>query len=303
MINRVDYERLRKSEAVFLDNRITSELKEELSSFCLENSIQLYIIPSFADILIKKKNLDLNDLLIRKLCSFKLSRTQRFFKRTFDIIFSLIFLIILSPLMLAIYLLIKLVDRGPAVYLQKRLTYQGKEFILFKFRTMILDAEKDSGAVLSTENDGRVTKVGRFLRKTRLDEILQIFNVLIGDMAIVGPRPERKYFVDKFLEGNLFYKYRFQVKAGITGLAQISCFYNSDYENKLYFDLLYIADYSFLGDIKLIIRTLAVFFKKSSSTGIIQEDLETLINRKGKRMVEIKPGILELRYKDEKDNY
>lgn len=303
MINTVNYERLRNSEAVFLDSKLDDKLKEELVIFCLENSIQLYFIPSVTEIGIKKRDLNINDLLIRKMCGFRLNLLQRIMKRTFDIIFSILFIIIFSPLMIFIYFLIKIVDGSPAVYMQKRLTYQGKEFVLYKFRTMVLNAESESGAVLSVENDERITKTGKILRKTRLDEILQIFNVLIGDMSIVGPRPERKFFVDKFLKENPFYKYRFQVKAGITGLAQINCYYSSSYEDKLYFDLLYIADYSLWNDLKLILKTFFIFFKKNSAMGINNEDLETFLEKRGKTMIEVEAGIYELRDKNEKSNY
>ncbi len=303
MINTVNYERLRNSEAVFLDGRLTFKLKEELVIFCLENSIELFFIPSVTEIGIKKRDFNINDLLIRKLSKFRLSLFQRIIKRIFDLTFSILFIIIFSPLMIFIYFLIKIIDGSPAVYMQKRLTYRGKEFVLYKFRTMVLNAESESGAVLSVENDDRITKTGKILRKTRLDEILQIFNVLSGDMSVVGPRPERKFFVEKFQKENPFYKYRFQVKAGITGLAQINCYYRSAYEDKLYFDLLYIANYSLWNDFKLILKTLFIFFKKNSARGINNEDLETFLERRGKRMVVVETGIFELRDIDEKSTY
>lgn len=303
MINTVDYERLRKSEAVFLDGALAGELREELFLFCAENSIQVFLLPTIANIAVKKQDLHINDLLIRKASPFNLSFRQKLQKRIFDFIFSLLLIIIFSPLMLLIYFLIKIDDGGPAVYRQKRLTDGEREFVLFKFRTMVLHAEKKSGAVLSAENDERITKAGSILRKTRLDEILQIFNVLIGDMSLVGPRPERRCFVEKFKEETPFYKYRFQVKAGITGLAQINCFYNSHYENKLYFDLAYISNYSFWLDLKLLIKTFTVFFKKNSAAGINNEDLDTFLDKRGLMMIEVSTGILELRGKDEKNNY
>jgi exopolysaccharide biosynthesis polyprenyl glycosylphosphotransferase len=235
--------------------------------------------------------------------NYQLTAFQRFNKRLMDIVLSVLIIILLSPLMLVIVLMIKLLDRGPALYYQKRLTYQGKTFILLKFRTMVCNAEKKSGAVLSEVNDDRITKIGRFLRKTRLDEIPQIFNVLSGEMSLVGPRPERDYFVQQFKKENKFYRLRFNVKAGITGLAQLNCYYNSSYLDKLNYDLLYIANYSIWNDIKLLIQTIKILFNKVAARGTSVEKLEDLMKKKKMQIVEVEKGILELRQLYEKNHH
>jgi exopolysaccharide biosynthesis polyprenyl glycosylphosphotransferase len=300
MMKQIDYERLNTVEAVFLDYRLANEEKERLYRHCLDRGIRVYLLPGILD-LSKKKHQHLRDRLVFQLSDYRLNILQKIIKRLFDFILSLCIIIVLSPLMLFIWLLIRIFDKGPALYYQKRLTYQGRVFILYKFRTMVRNAESKSGAVLSALHDERVTGIGKFLRKTRLDEIPQIFNVLIGDMSLVGPRPERAYFVEKFLKENNFYRYRFNVKAGVTGLAQVNCFYNSSYQDKLNYDLLYIANYSMLNDIKILFRTIKILFSKISANGTTEERLENLLKKKNLVMREEKPGILELRKIDEKD--
>jgi lipopolysaccharide/colanic/teichoic acid biosynthesis glycosyltransferase len=144
--------------------------------------------------------------------------------------------VILFPLLVIVAIIIKLYDRGPIFYKQKRVTKDNKIFDLYKFRTMIVDAEKNIGPVLASERDPRITPIGRFLRASRIDEIPQLINVIKGDMSIVGPRPERPFFVEKFNEEVDEFKYRVFVKAGITGLAQILGKYSTDPENKAKYD-------------------------------------------------------------------
>lgn len=302
MINKVDYKRLKGNRVLFLDNKLSNEIKEELYLFCLDNNISIRTLPDIFDIS-KKHRERHRDHLVYKMSNYQLTAFQRFNKRLMDIVLSVLIIILLSPLMLVIVLMIKLLDRGPALYYQKRLTYQGKTFILLKFRTMVCNAEKKSGAVLSEVNDNRITKVGRFLRKTRLDEIPQIFNVLSGEMSLVGPRPERDYFVQQFKKENKFYRLRFNVKAGITGLAQLNCYYNSSYLDKLNYDLLYIANYSIWNDIKLLIQTIKILFNKVAARGTSVEKLEDLMKKKKMQIVEVEKGILELRQLYEKNHH
>jgi lipopolysaccharide/colanic/teichoic acid biosynthesis glycosyltransferase len=177
--------------------------------------------------------------------------------RALDVAGSLGFLVLAAPVMLALSLLLKAISGGPVLYRQKRIGKDGKVFALYKFRTMVNGAEEHSGPVWASKDDPRVTRIGRTLRKTRLDELPQLFNVLKGDMSLVGPRPERPYFVErhKALQG-----IRLAVKPGLTGLAQIRNFYNLKPEHKLKYDYLYIKRRSLLLNLYILLKTLPVLF-------------------------------------------
>jgi lipopolysaccharide/colanic/teichoic acid biosynthesis glycosyltransferase len=171
------------------------------------------------------------------------------------------------PFGLIAALLVKL-DGGPVFYRQERLTRDGKIFNIIKFRTMVPDAEKHSGPALSTgKNDDRITKVGRFLRASRWDEIPQILNILSGDMSIVGPRPERPFFAEQYELTTPQYHQRLKVKAGLTGLAQVEAKYNTSFNNKLRYDLLYINNYSLFQDMVIIWKTIQTLLDKQSTEG------------------------------------
>ena len=195
-----------------------------------------------------------------------------FFKRFFDIFLCVFALIMLSPVFLVIAILIKCEDGGPVFFKQKRMTRNGREFDILKFRSMIVDAEKYAGAVLATDNDPRITKVGKVIRATRLDEIPQILNILKGDMSIVGPRPERKVIADEYCKDIPEFAYRLKVRGGLTGYAQIYGKYNTSAYDKLRLDLMYIENYSLMLDIKLIILTLRIIFSKESTEGIDKQE-------------------------------
>ena len=157
-----------------------------------------------------------------------------------------------------------------------------KIFNLYKFRTMVENAERHTGPVLATEKDIRITPLGRVLRASRIDELPQLFNVLKGDMSIVGPRPERPFFVKQFNEEIDGFKYRVVVKAGITGLAQILGNYSTNPKTKAKYDLLYIKNYSLLSDIKIIFNTIKIIFLKSSSKGVVKEkELDEMLQALG----------------------
>lgn len=178
-----------------------------------------------------------------------------------DIVISTLALIILAPLCLLIVILIKITSRGPVFYSQTRSGKDGKPFEIYKFRTMKTDAEKESGPVWAKAQDNRITPVGNFLRKSRIDEIPQFINVLKGDMSVIGPRPERPIFIKK-LEGQISdYRRRLSVKPGITGLAQVYHRYDeniSDVRKKVKYDILYIKKLCFLTDFRIIMRTIGV---------------------------------------------
>ncbi len=188
-------------------------------------------------------------------------------KNFFDRIFALIMLIILCPLMLFIALLIGISSGFPIIYSQKRVGHLGKEFTLLKFRSMRNDAEKD-GAKWASPGDNRVTKLGAFLRKTRLDELPQLFNILKGEMSFIGPRPERPEFVEKLNQNILFYNERHLVKPGLTGWAQISYRYGMSEEDslkKLQYDLYYIKNRSFVLELAIILKTIRVVIYQSGT--------------------------------------
>ena len=188
-------------------------------------------------------------------------RTYAFAKRMFDVVASVAGLIVLSPLLLMMTLLIKLTSKGPIFYTQTRVGRDGGLFDIYKFRTMVQDAEKNTGPVWAARNDNRLTPIGGFLRKAHIDEIPQLINVLRGDMSIIGPRPERPMFVDQFKQEIPYYSERLNVKPGITGLAQVWHRYDesiADVKKKLRYDLLYIKKMCFWADIAIILRTCRV---------------------------------------------
>ena len=187
-------------------------------------------------------------------------------KRVSDVILSLILLVILAGPMLGIALAIRLDSPGPVFYRQIRLGTLGKPFTLLKFRTMRKDAERN-GPVWTEKEDARRTKVGVFLRRFHLDELPQLVNILAGDMSLVGPRPERAVFYEKFRESVSDFEKRLLIKPGLTGLAQIEGKYNTSPKDKAILDLLYIENFSLPYDFKLMLRTLTVFFRRDSTEG------------------------------------
>lgn len=192
---------------------------------------------------------------------FKKSKFQRFMKRTGDLLLSIIFLLLLSPLILIVAVLIKLDSRGPVIFSQERVGQNRKPFKIRKFRSMVEDAEIETGPVWAVDNDSRITRVGAFIRKLRIDEIPQIWNVLRGEMSFVGPRPEREYFVKELETKIPYYDERFNVKPGITGWAQVGYGYGASVEDaieKLNYDLFYIKNLDFLLDMLIMFRTVKI---------------------------------------------
>jgi len=187
------------------------------------------------------------------------SDCEEFLIRAFDILGGVLMLILLSPLIIFVSLLIKLTSSGPLLYKQLRVSKDGGTFMLYKFKTMIDDAEKHTGPVLAAKNDSRVTKIGRFLRDTRIDEIPQLLNVIRGDMSIVGPRPERPYFVKRH---KALREIRLAVKPGLTGFAQIRNLYDLHPKHKIKYDYLYIQRRSLLLNLYIITKTIPVIFSK-----------------------------------------
>ena len=209
-----------------------------------------------------------DDIPMQRVTRMLLTAEQRVLKRILDIAVAVTALIILSPVMLITAVMIKLDSKGPVLYSQERVGLYGKIFFVHKFRSMKQDAEAKCGPVLAAEGDPRITKFGRFMRATRLDELPQLFNVLKGEMSIVGPRPERPFFVKQFIAQKPEYDYRHNVKPGITGLAQIAGKYNTSAYDKLIYDLLYIQDVSVKTDLMIMLQTFKVLLTKSSTEGV-----------------------------------
>ena len=214
----------------------------------------------------------IDDIPVFELQSLSLTAEKRILKRLFDLCVGGLTVLLTSPLMIGAALAVKCYDHGPVFYQQDRVGLHGKVFPVYKFRTMCMDAEKLSGPRLASEDDPRITGVGRILRATRLDELPQLWNVLKGDMSIVGPRPERPYFVERFQEKMPYYGYRTNVKPGITGLAQVYGKYNTTVYDKLIYDLIYIQKSNILEDLILLIQTVRVVFVKGATEGVRNED-------------------------------
>lgn len=238
--------------------------RNNLLKFCFECGISAYVTPKISDVLVRgAESVAIFDTPLLLNRNQGLSAGQRFTKRYLDLCVSAVALALLSPLMLTIALVIKASDGGPVFFWQERCTEGGRKFNICKFRSMVVDA----GEAPVTDHDSRVTSVGRFLRATRLDELPQLFNVILGEMSLVGPRPETVSHVEAYTRDLPEFAYRSKVKAGLTGYAQIVGKYNTSARDKLLMDLMYIVNWSLLGDVKLILMTLKVLFFKESTAG------------------------------------
>ena len=202
---------------------------------------------------------------------------QQLVKRIFDIVCSLIILIVFSPVLLLVAACVKLYDGGPVFYRQARLTKDGKVFMIYKFRSMRVDSEKH-GARLAMKGDSRITPVGNIIRNLHIDELPQILNILQGDMSIVGPRPERPEIAEEYYKELPEFSYRLKVKAGLTGYAQVYGKYNTTPIDKLKLDMTYIENYSFFLDLQLLATTVKILFQKDSTEGV--ESWQTTASRK-----------------------
>lgn len=229
--------------------------------------LEIKVVPGSYEFLKLRGGIDeIEDLPMVSLQSSPLYGWDRVFKRIFDLILGTLILIMLSPLMIIIALLIKLTSKGPILYRQERMGMDGRLFQILKFRTMKVDAEKETGPIWATPNDPRRTKLGAFLRRMSLDELPQLFNVLKGEMSLVGPRPERPNFVEEFKHKIPFYMLRHKIKAGMTGWAQVNGWRgNTSIEKRIEHDLYYIQNWSIGFDIKILLMTLwRGFFSKSA---------------------------------------
>lgn len=278
------YDYIDECDITFLTDDISEEQKDKLILYCIEKDYIILYQPKNSDILhFNSSFLQIDDSPVVDVRDVGISRSSESIKRIMDVVLcSIAFVILIIPFTF-IYLALK-ISGGSAFYVQERVTRDNKTFKMYKFRTMVENAEAASGPVLAQDADKRITKFGRILRTTRLDEVPQIYNILIGEMSIVGPRPERPFFVKQFSEEIPEYNLRHRVKAGLTGLAQVQGKYNTTVKDKLKYDLLYINGYSLFLDVKIIMQTLNILLRKSSTEGVksvteLEEEIEKLTKR------------------------
>ena len=252
---------------------IPAHPRNELLKRCFEEDIRTYTVPKLSDILLRSsQELDLFDSPLLLSRNEGMTELQKILKRGLDLLVSGAGLALLSPFFLVVGAAIRFTDGGPVFYQQTRLTKDGAEFQIYKFRTMVQDAEKESGARLASEHDDRILPVGRFLRRTRLDELPQLLNIWKGEMSLVGPRPERPELAAEIEEEIPEFRQRLKVRAGLTGYAQVYGKYNTTSYDKLKLDLYYIRKYSFWLDLKLILMTPKVMLLKESTEGVKEEN-------------------------------
>ena len=260
----------KKIRAVMLCG-IPSSLRNDLVKYCIDHNVESYVRPNIGDFLIKgAQSLQLDNLPVLLCHRSSPSIWYLAVKRLADILLSLAALVLFSPIMLITAILIKAYDGGPVLYKQVRLTKDRKEFYVYKFRSMKVDAEKDGVARLAQTNDDRITPVGKVIRMLRIDEMPQLFCILQGDMTIVGPRPERPQIAAQYEKEMPEFALRLQAKAGLTGLAQVYGKYNTTPYNKLQMDLQYIGSMGIVTDLKIIFATVKILFMPESTEGVAQ---------------------------------
>ncbi|MBQ8317039.1 MAG: sugar transferase [Lachnospiraceae bacterium] len=273
-------EKIDDCEGVILYD-LSSEIRNQIIKHCYQKNIRIYVVPKITDIIMREsEELYLVDTPLFLSRAQGLHLDQRIVKRMMDIVVSALGIILLSPVMLVTAIAIKLYDRGPVLYKQTRYTLDKKTFTIYKFRSMEMDAER-KGAQLARKGDLRITPIGRIIRRAHIDELPQLFNVLKGDMSMVGPRPERPEIFEKYSKSIPEFEFRLKCKAGITGYAQVHGKYNTTPIDKLKLDLLYIERYSFWLDIKLMLLTFGILLSKDSTEGI-ESDQVTALSREEK---------------------
>lgn len=245
------------------------ELRRRIMDDCFWHGVEVLLKPDMQDIMVNcADTVIMSDVPLYAVHTGNHDRGYLAAKRVLDIVASVCGLVLCSPIFLGVAIAIKIQDGGPVFYRQKRLTLGGKPFYLTKFRSMVVNAESATGAVLAGKKDSRITKVGAFLRAARIDELPQLLNILSGDMTLVGPRPERPEFYEKYCAEYPEFAYRLRAKAGLTGYAQLYGKYNTTFADKALLDMYYIQKASFLWDLQLIFYTLKIIFVKESTEGV-----------------------------------
>ena len=278
-VNTTDLEEIKrqidKYEAVVICG-VDKNLQKKILSYCYTNEKRSYLLPDITDIIISNSyNIQISDTPVLMSRNRGLTLEQRIVKRFMDIVISAIAIIVTSPFMLICAIAIKLDDGGPILFKQNRITINGKIFNVLKFRSMIVNADKD-GAKKAVNDDDRITRVGKIIRACRMDELPQLFNILLGDMSLVGPRPERIENVYEYSKKYPEFELRHRVKGGLTGFAQLYGKYNTSPEDKLNMDLIYVETYSLLLDLKLLILTFKVLFMRESTEGFNEKANENV---------------------------
>ena len=270
-------EELQNYDIVFVAG-VNSRCRNGILKYCKETGTPGFFLPHVGDIIMQEaKHIQAFDSPLLLVKRKTVNQEFAIIKRVFDIVASALGGIILSPILIITALAIKIYDGGPALYRQVRLTKDGKEFKICKFRSMLVDAERDGVARLSAgENDDRITPIGKIIRKCRIDELPQLWNIFIGDMSVVGPRPERPEIAEQYYRVMPDFKLRLQVKAGLTGYAQVYGKYNTDPYEKLEFDLMYINEMSILTDLRLMFATFKILFSSESTEGIESDQTTAL---------------------------
>ncbi len=264
-----------KYEAVLICG-VDKNLQKQIISYCYTHEKRSYLLPDITDIIISNSyNIQISDTPVLMSRNRGLTLEQKIIKRFMDIVISAIAIVLTSPIMLICAIAIKLDDGGPILFKQNRITINGKIFNVLKFRSMIVDADKD-GAKKAVSDDDRITRVGKIIRACRMDELPQLFNILLGDMSLVGPRPERIENVYEYSKKHPEFELRHRVKGGLTGFAQLYGKYNTSPEDKLHMDLIYIETYSLLLDLKLLILTFKILFMRESTEGFSEKANENV---------------------------
>lgn len=257
--------------------------REKIIAECVEKEVRVFLVPTLPDIQMRSmRMMHILDTPLLMYEEFKLHKKALLLKRVFDICLSAAILILTLPLTLLIALAIKIEDKGPAFFFQERCTKNLRIFKMVKFRSMKPGSDK-LGPVPATEMDSRITKVGRVIRATRLDELPQLWNILKGDMSIVGPRPERVEYVKAYTKDLPEFALRSRMQGGLTGYAQVYGKYNTSPYDKLVMDLTYIENWSLLLDVKLILLTIKVCLKKESTEGFEEETAASLAKQASQR--------------------
>ena len=278
-VNTTDLEEIKrqidKYEAVVICG-VDKNLQKKILSYCYTHEKRSYLLPDITDIIISNSyNIQISDTPFLMSRNRGLTLDQRIVKRFMDIVISAIAIIVTSPFMFICAIAIKLDDGGPILFKQNRITINGKIFNVLKFRSMIVNADKD-GAKKAVNHDDRITRVGKIIRACRMDELPQLFNILFGDMSLVGPRPERIENVYEYSKKYPEFELRHRVKGGLTGFAQLYGKYNTSPEDKLHMDLIYVESYSLLLDLKLLILTFKVLFMRESTEGFNEKANENV---------------------------